>query len=98
MSFATLYTKQKENSKAVAVSVVARGKRRFIIRSTGVAGVLFWLGMNALFLTRYRTSLTGRFLAGWETVVLLVSTLFGLVIALRMWGHYEGLVRSDGPQ
>jgi hypothetical protein len=98
MSFASLYTKQKENSKVVASSVVVHGKRRFVIRSTFTAGVLFWLGMNVLFLTRYHASITGRFLAAWEAVVLLLSAVFGLVIALRMWSHYMGLLKSDGPQ
>src|ERR1700751_3611560 len=98
MSYDSLRKAQRDNSEAVANLIVAPRKGRFLIGASLIAGIVFWLVMNALFLTRYHASLKGRYLAGSEAVGLLISMLFGFIIGLRLWRHFKGLEKSDRPQ
>jgi hypothetical protein len=95
MFFESLRAKQKERSKVVARFIVDRGKRRFFISTALITGVLFWLGMNAFFLTRDRAAFRGRFVAGSEVVILLIGIFLGFMISLRMWRVYTRLAKSE---
>jgi hypothetical protein len=86
---------QKERSKVFARSIVDRGKRWFLIRATWLGGIVFWLGMNSLFLTRHDATLRGRFLFGWEVVFLLLSMFFGLVDSVFLWSRIKRIANSD---
>lgn len=75
--------------------LVARGKRWFFVRAPWPGGLVLWLGMNALFLTRNHADLRGRFLFGWELVFLLLSVFFGLVDSLILWNRIKRLASSE---
>jgi hypothetical protein len=95
MLFANLRSNQKQLSKVIARDILAGTKRRFILRASWVAGIVYWLGMNALFLTRYHESLTGRFLAVWEVAIFVIGVFFGYLSSLIMWKRFKKLAESE---
>jgi hypothetical protein len=99
MFFRSLRMKRNEESDKVARFIVAGGKRRFVIRTSLPAAVIPWFAMNLFFFARFRSEgIEGTFLAGLELVTLLISTLFGFVLSLKMWSRFERLAKSDFPQ
>jgi hypothetical protein len=92
MHFSKFSSKREQLSTKVVAS--ASSKRRFIVRGSWVAGIVYWLGMNAFFLTRYHKSLEGRFLAGWEIAMLVIGILFGLMSSLVLWSRLKQFSKS----
>ena len=95
MNFARLGAKYRVRSKLIAQRVVARGKRRFVMRASGISGPTFWVGMNAYFLIRDNDGLRGRYLAYWGIVSLLGSMVFGFLFSLMIWARYQRLAKSE---
>ena len=95
MNFLSLGTKQKERSKTIALLMLARGERWFLMRAPWFGGFVFWLGMNAWFLTRDHAGMRGRVLFGWEAAFLILSMLFGFVDSLILWKRIKRLAGSE---
>lgn len=94
MIFASLLARQKEQSKAIASQTVALGRRRFFKISTLTAGAVFWLGINAFFLTRGFGDMRGPILVGFEAVFFLLCMFFGFLFSLSIWRYYTRLAKS----
>lgn len=95
MLFSRLRNEQEQRSKVIARFILARGKRWFLTRATWPGGIVFWLGMNALFLTFDHTYMRGRFLLGWEVVFFLFSLLVGFTDGLILWGHIKRIANTE---